>query len=144
MESHQGELGEAGEGVEHEERIVKMKLKIIQNALSVISFEWTQTPTPLPTLLLPLPLLAAFGDRLVWVWFLWGVRWLCQSEKPLKSLTAFSGGMEWCHGKCLWWISQQNLQCAKLVNWMGTELDNSHLYSIMCCIIYKNAEGSNI
>lgn len=26
------------------ERIVKMKLKIIQNALSVISFEWTPTP----------------------------------------------------------------------------------------------------
>lgn len=59
--------GEGEKGVEHEERIVKMKLKIIQNALSVISFEWT--PTPLPTLLLPLPLLGAFGDRLVWVWF---------------------------------------------------------------------------
>jgi len=56
--------------------IVKMKLKIIQNALSVISFEWTSPPPLFAAFEYFLGIVASFARSVwVWVWVRFGSVW---------------------------------------------------------------------
>jgi len=79
--------------------IVKMKLKIIQNALSVISFEWTSPPPLFAAFEYFLGIVASFARSVwVWVWVRFGSVWfwLCQSEKAAKHVAPARMGV------CAW------------------------------------------
>jgi len=66
--------------------IVKMKLKIIQNALSVISFEWTSPPPLFAAFEYFLGIVASFARSVwVWVWVRFGLVLIMSKRKSRQT-----------------------------------------------------------